>query len=75
MHLHHNTRGGEKPAIVLITAHPTPLQLEDVFNQALHRFYCIASLLVETLVLLLLEHLDHTLPFRAFVLTFSGRRQ
>jgi hypothetical protein len=54
MPLHHNTHGGEKPAIVLMTAHPTPLQLEDGFDQALHRLYCLASLLVEALVLLLL---------------------
>jgi hypothetical protein len=75
MHLHHNTHGSEKPAIVLMTAHPTPLQLENVFDQALHRLYGIASLLVEVLVLLLLEYLDHALPFRTFVLTFSRRRQ
>jgi hypothetical protein len=75
MHLHHNTHGSEKPAIVRITTHPTPLSLADVFDQTLHRLYCIASLLVEALVLLLLQHLDHTLPVRAFVLAFSGRRQ
>jgi hypothetical protein len=75
MPLHHHTHGGDKPASVLITAPPPPLQLEDVLNPALQRFYGIASWLVETLGLLLLEHLAHTLPFRAFVLPFSGRRQ
>jgi hypothetical protein len=75
MHLHHHTHGGEKPAMVLMIAPPTPLHLKDAFDHALHRLYWIASLLVEACVLLRLEHLDQTLPLRAFVLTFAGRRE
>src|SRR4029453_193396 len=61
MHLHGHPHCGEQPAIVRVATHPTPLQLEDVFEQPLHRFDRIASLFVEFLVLPLVQHLDHLL--------------
>jgi hypothetical protein len=75
MHLNHHTHGSDKPAIVRLTTQPTHLSREDVFDHTLHRLYCIASLLVEARVLVLLQHLDPTRPLRAFVLAFSGSRQ
>jgi hypothetical protein len=67
MYLHHHPHRGEKPAIILIARHPTRLQVEEVFDQALHRLYRIAPLLVESLMLFLLEHFYHALAFWAFV--------
>ena len=46
MHLHRDPHRREKPPIILLAPHPTPLQLEDVFDQALHRLDRIAPLLV-----------------------------
>jgi hypothetical protein len=61
--------------MVRMTAHPTQLSREDVFDHTLHRLSCSASRLVEARVLWLLQPLEQTLPFRAVVLACSGRRQ
>jgi site-specific recombinase XerC len=36
-HLHGKTHYGKQPAIVVVAAHPTALQLERVLDQTLHR--------------------------------------
>jgi hypothetical protein len=61
MHLNHNPHGGKAPAMVRMAAHPTGLQVEDVFNRTLHGLTCIAPLFVYTLLPPLREHLERVL--------------
>jgi hypothetical protein len=64
-----------QPPIILLAAPPTPVQLEDVFEQALHGFHCIAPLLGEPLVLAPFQSLAHPLTRWAFVRPLAGGRQ
>jgi hypothetical protein len=71
MQLPHDTHSRKEPTVMLITTHPTPLQRENVFHQALHRFHRLSSLLAQSAVLGPMQDCDHVLALLCMVTVFA----
>jgi hypothetical protein len=59
MQLHGDSHGGKELTVILMTMLPTPLQTEDLFDQALQGLHCFRSLFVQTLIARLRDHKLH----------------
>ncbi len=70
-HLHSHTHGGEEPAIVVVTAHPAEVQVENLFDQSLHRLNRRAALSVNLAMWSRAHFFDHPFPCGRLVHAFA----